>query len=144
VALVEACDKRDFKNVVECIVQSNNRRRRAFVDARDAKSDENPSSRSSFAGSLSPSVELDVYRTILYLAKYQCTTAFHTFFPSTIKPCKGYHFWCAIGTPLPIFDRLLRDAIHRIHNSKDKNVVAPIPEVSDVALGFRCVFGHLI
>jgi hypothetical protein len=144
VALVEACDKRDFKAVVECIVQSNNRRRRTFGNGRDTKSDENPSSRSSVAGSFSSSVELEVYRTILYLAKYQCTTAFHSFFPSTIKPCKGYHFWCAIGTPLPIFDRLLRDAIHRMHNAKDKNFVAPIPEVSDVALGFRCVFGHLI
>ena len=91
-----------------------------------------------------PSVELDVYRTIIYLAKYQCTTAFHSFFPATIKPCKGYHFWCAMGTPLPMFDRLMRDGVKRANSSKDHGVVAPVRDVSDVALGFRCVFGHLI
>ena len=90
-----------------------------------------------------PSVELDVYRTILYLAKYQCTTAFHSFFPATVKPCKGYHFWCAIGTPLPMFDRLIRDAVKRANNG-GQSVITPSREVSDVALGFRCVFGHLI
>lgn len=95
-------------------------------------------------GTASPSVELDVYRTMLYLAKYQCTTAFHTFFPATTKPCKGYHFWCATGTPLPMFDRLVRDGVQRINNSKDHTMIAPIRDVSDVALGFRCVFGHLI
>jgi len=91
--------------------------------------------------------ELDIYRTILYLAKYQCTTAFHAFFPATSKPCKGYHFWCASGTPVPIFDRLLRDGIERAKNSNNgqRNILlSPIHDVSDVALGFRCVFGHLI
>jgi hypothetical protein len=88
--------------------------------------------------------ELDVYLTILYLAKYQCTTAFHAFFPASAKPCKGYHFWCAIGTPLPIFDRLLRDAVKRIGESKAHAGLVPIRDVSDVTLGFRCVFGHLI
>ena len=89
--------------------------------------------------------ELDIYRTTLYLAKYQCTTAFHAFFPATAKPCKGYHFWCAIGSPLPMFDRLLRDGVERI--KKEKNLqgsLAPNLDVSEVALGFRCVFGHLI
>lgn len=99
------------------------------------------------------SAELDVYRTILYLAKYQCTTAFHAFFPAVTKPCKGYHFWCAIGTPSPIFDRLLRDAAERIRTAgcgggrypQPPAVVAPaVQDVSDVAVGFRCVFGHLI
>lgn len=63
VCLVEACDKRDFKPVIESLLACNEARR------------------------------FDVYRTILYLAKYQCTTAFHAFFPATVKPCKGYHFW---------------------------------------------------
>jgi hypothetical protein len=71
---------------------------------------------------------MDCYRTILYLARYQCTTAFHAFFPTTIKPCKGYHF-C----------REAADAyVKRI------KVIVPIPEISGVALGFRSVFGHII
>ena len=123
VSLVEACDKRDFRPVVECVVQRNRHRRASF--AKDSHSGE------------AIAVELDVYRTILYLAKYQCTTAFHAFFPATIKPCKGYHFWCAIGQPLPIFDRLLRDGAKRVNALR-------VHDVSDTALGFRCVFGHLI
>lgn len=92
VTLVEACDKRDFRPVVQ-LRQS--------------------------------------YATYLYLAKYQCTSAFHTFFPAVLKPCKGYHFWCSMGSPMPMFDRLLREADPTIH-------------ISELALGFRCVFGHLI
>lgn len=126
VALVEACDKRDFKPVVDSALQNNQRRRCQFGVQSEY------------------SVDLDIYRVILFLAKYQCTTAFHTFFPATAKPCKGYHFWCAIGTPLPIFDRLIRDATRRLKNSKDASSLSGISEVSDIALGFRCVFGHLI
>jgi hypothetical protein len=124
VTLVEACDKRDFRPVVECTMQCIKRRQKEH-------------------GSDLPLVsELDCYRTILYLAKYQCTTAFHVFFPAVVKPCKGYHFWCAFGTPLPIFDRLFRDAVTRIQRSK--RYATPINDVSDVAIGFRCVFGHIL
>ena len=126
VSLVEACDKRDFKPVVECVLRCIKRRsdlcRQSQVTEVHAV--------------------LDCYRTILYLAKYQCTTAFHVFFPATAKPCKGYHFWCAFGTPLPIFDRMFRDAVKRI--KEQGNLITPIHDVGDVALGFRCVFGHII
>ena len=89
------------------------------------------------------STEMDCYRTILYLARYQCTTAFHAFFPTTIKPCKGYHFWCAQGTaPMPIFDRAFREAADAY--VKRNKIIVPIPEISGVALGFRSVFGHII
>jgi len=147
---VEACDKRDFKTVVESALRNSNQRRRAeYGPPADARSDANGGSEialSSEGAVISPSLELDIYRTVLYfLAKYQCTTAFHTtFFPATLKPCKRYHYWCAIGIPLPIFDRLLSDAVHRLRNSKDQMIVVPIQDVSDVASGFRCVFGHLI
>lgn len=126
VALVEACDKRDFKPVIECTLQCIRRMR-----------DQVPKSIR-----YTPSIEMDCYRTILYLAKYQCTTAFHVFFPAATKPCKGYHFWCAFGTPLPIFDRMFRDAVKRIKDSE--NLIIPVHAVSDVALGFRCVFGHIV
>ena len=126
VSLVEACDKRDFKPVVECTLECISRRREV-------------ARRSSVTEA---SAEFDCYRTILYLAKYQCTSAFHVFFPAAAKPCKGYHFWCAFGTPLPIFDRMFRDAVKRIQ--EQGHSIAPIHEVGDVALGFRCVFGHLI
>ena len=147
VSLVTVCDsdRRDFRLVVECVLRCNQRRREQFGGANgDNGSDVNlpVDFQAATDGVLLPSVELDPYKTILYLAKYQCTTAFHTFFPAVAKPCKGYHFWCAIGTPLPIFDRLLREAVKRVNN-KD-NSFAPISDVSDVALGFRCVFGHLI
>lgn len=89
------------------------------------------------------SSSLDCYRTILYLARYQCTTAFHAFFPTTTRPCKGYHFWCAQGTtPLPIFDRAFREAAESY--AKQNKLLVPIPDVSCVALGFRSVFGHII
>jgi hypothetical protein len=111
VALVEACDKRDFRPVVESVLRRNGR--------------------------------LECYRTILYLAKYQCTSAFHAFFPATIKPCKGYHFWCPIA-PVPIFDRLLREAVKRSRSSSGGQTYAPIHEISDVPLAFRSIFGHLM
>jgi hypothetical protein len=150
VTLVEACDKRDFRPVVESVVRGNHRRHEQFVAGADDSvvgSEINEGvevATVSDASMLSPSVELDVYRTILYLAKYQCTTAFHAFFPATVKPCKGYHYWCAIGTPFPMFDRLVRDGAQRLNNSKDHKAVIPIHTPSEVALGFRCVFGHLI
>ena len=102
VSLVDACDKRDFRTVLQHTYDLN----------------------------------LDPYRTILYLARYQCTSAFHVFFPTTCKACKGYHFWCVNGNPLPIFDRLLREAV--AETELHVNVV------EDVALGYRCIFGHLI
>ena len=144
VTLVEACDKRDFKPVIECVLRCNKRRRDKYGALSTASSSDVNSSYSLPAASdhdeklVTHNPELDLYRTILYLAKYQCTTAFHTFFPAILKPCKGYHFWCPIA-PLPIFDRLLREAVKRVR-TKD-NTYAPIYDVSDVALGFRCVFG---
>ena len=140
-------------------------------------SDTGARSMSSLASSSYMTSELDVYRTVLYLAKYHCTTAFSAFFPSTMKPCKGYHFWCAIGSPVSMFDRLWRDAVERIksesgqhyhsqqhqqQHARDQSmtnrsghsqgptpfvssaVLPSLPDVSDVALGFRSVFGHLI
>jgi ankyrin repeat protein len=149
VALVEACDKRDFKNVIDCAIRCNKRRRDAFNNFQESAGYSNfESTTSSVAhGDFSmSSVELDIYKVLLYLAKYQCTTAFHTFFPATSKPCKGYHFWCAIGTPSPNFDRLFREAIRRTNNSggSREQIANTIHDVSDVALAFRCVFGHLI
>ena len=145
VVLVEACDKRDFKAVVDCAIKCNKRRIEKF----NASCDEG-GSEVNYAGELSASqdtgsstsCELDVYRTILYLAKYQCTSAFHAFFPATVKACKGYHFWCSTGSPSPIFDRLLREGIRRL--GKEQSMVTTTNDVSDVALGFRCVFGHII
>lgn len=194
VTLVEACDKRDFRPVVDCILKCNIRRREKFIgyvtngDGSSnsggvgvtlpmTSSDGNDHTTTSPTATPTPSsivllstLELDCYRTILYLAKYQCTTAFHAFFPTTLKPCKGYHFWCPI-TPVPIFDRLLREAInkrnshhltrcaiipndntdrrgHHHHTStKTKTTTnyqyTPMHDVSDVALGFRSVFGTL-
>ena len=76
-----------------------------------------------------------------------------------------------MGTPLPTFDGLVRDGIQRYyqkssssslqqqqnqqqqqqqgstHNNSSHNNIVPAPTirtVSDAALGFRCVFGHLI
>jgi hypothetical protein len=109
VTLVQACDKRDFRPVVESVLRRGG--------------------------------NIDCYRTILYLAKYQCTSAFHAFFPATLKPCKGYHFWCPM-VPLPIFDRLFREAVKKV---RANNVgIAPIHEVQEVPLAFRSVFGHLM
>ena len=150
VTLVGACDKRNFRPVLECALRCNKRREEeAGIDAKkqDVSSDDlcaaaDATNTSSEFASLSDSIELDIYRTILYLAKYQCTTAFHVFFPAATKACKGYHFWCAFGTPMPIFDRLFREAVKEIRG-RDGSFV-PIHDVGDVALGFRCVFGHII
>ena len=84
VTLVEACDKRDFRPVVESVVKGNRRRHEAFEPNESSSvmgSDvnENVAAISDTSALLSPSLELDVYRTILYLANYQCTTAFHAF-----------------------------------------------------------------
>lgn len=130
VTLVEACDKESFRLVVESVLQINQRRNDELAGIGKASED------------LAP--QFDPYRTILYLAKYQCTSVFHAFFPTTLKPCKGYHFWCAIGSPLPVFDRLLRDAFRRVNNNRDQPIATPVFDVSDIALAFRCVFGHLI
>ena len=121
VTLVEACDKRDLRPVIECVLQCN-KRRKTLCGARR--------------------FELDCYTTILYLARFQCTSAFHRFFPATARGCKGYHFWCANGT-VTIFDRMFRDAVDRI-KIKDDGTFPEIPDVTDVALGFRCIFGHII
>lgn len=124
VTLVEACDKRDFYPAVTRVIQCNTERRARYGRG----------------GKLSSGVELECYRSLLYLTRYHCTSAFHKFFPSTCKPCKGYHFWCPNST-VAIFDRMFRDAIGRV---RAQGNVTPIHSVSDVALGFRSVFGHII
>jgi hypothetical protein len=195
VTLVEACDKRDFRPVVECMLRVNKRRLAKYAGigagASLTSSTSNGNSGSDVGSSslaliptpsdgndfgTAQSVELECYRTVLYLAKYQCTSAFHAFFPATIKPCKGYHFWyvfpldvslklyyghtitctvctfshcfrflslecrCPIAT-LSIFDRLLHEAVNRARTKS--NGYSPFHDVSDVALGFRSVFGKL-
>lgn len=148
VGLVGACDKRDFRPVVEEAIECNRRRRQQCSESPLNDTSSDVQCASSFAqssdGGWSSHSDIDIYRTLLYLAKYQCTTAFHTFFPATAKPCKGYHFWCANGTPIPTFDRLLRDAVRRIKANKDQYSGFSVHEVSDVALGFRSTFGHFI
>jgi len=131
VTLVEACDKRDFRPVIESVIIANARRRALFQGHTKTNVQK-------------LSVELDMYRTILYLAKYQCTSAFHAFFPTTAKACKGYHFWCTNATPFPMFDRLVRDGMQRSTRGKSDEDREALRTVSELALGFRCVFGHLI
>lgn len=158
VTLVEACDKRDFRPVVECVLKCNKRRQEKFGSAalESATSGSEvgssyitptPSDSDGKSSALSAgqnAIELDCYRTIVYLAKYQCTSAFHAFFPATLKPCKGYHFWCPIA-PVPIFDLLFREAVQRVRTksatSTPTTCIPVVHDVSDVALGFRCVFG---
>ena len=149
VALVEACDKRDFRSVLDTAIRCNQRRLDAFNHFQESgglKNFESTTSSVAHCDCSAYSVELDIYKVLMYLAKYQCTTAFHAFFPATTKPCKGYHFWCSIGTPLPNFDRLFREAVRRTNSSGgSRDKPAPFThDVSDVALAFRCVFGHLI
>mmetsp|Transcript_14183 Transcript_14183/g.22158 ORF Transcript_14183/g.22158 Transcript_14183/m.22158 type:complete len:481 (-) Transcript_14183:304-1746(-) len=144
VTMVDACDKRDFRPVVECVLRCNKRRKEELALSMGlSQRNVNDSINDQFSdvSTMTTSVELDCYRTLLYLAKYQCTTAFHVFFPATMKPCKGYHFWCP-SAPLPMFDRLFRDAVKRIRAREGS--FTPLHDVSDVALGFRCVFGHCI
>ncbi|KAL3782651.1 hypothetical protein HJC23_010160 [Cyclotella cryptica] len=154
VTLVKACETRDLFPVVECILRRN-LFRKPKQDARtkhgsnmlNASFESSGSVTYSVGGEssemqISPSVELDCYRTILYLARYHCLTAFHVFFPTFTKACKGYHFWCAQGTPWSIFDRAFREAAQEY--GKKHNLLVPLPDVADVAIGFRCVFGHII
>ena len=152
VALVKACETRDLLPVVECVFQRNQHREAmkqmassAFLNnlSFESASTTTFSLGTSTEASHRPlSTEMDCYRTILYLARYQCTTAFHAFFPTAIKPCKGHHFWCAQGTaPMSIFDRAFREAADT-HVKRNK-IIVPIPEISCVALGFRSVFGHI-
>lgn len=118
VALVEACDKLDFYPAITRIIQCNTERRARY----------------------GRNVEFECYRSLLYLTRYHCTSAFHKFFPSTCKTCKGYHFWCPNST-VAIFDRMFRDAVGRV---RVQGNATPIHNVSDIALGFRSVFGHII
>lgn len=157
VALVKACETRDLLPVIKCLFQRNQARQDMAQDA-NRQNTSYSSLNGSFesagtlgfslgasteASSRPTSTDLDCYRTILYLARYQCTTAFHAFFPTTTRACKGYHFWCAQGTaPLPIFDRAFREAAESY--GKREKILVPIPEVSDIALSFRSVFGHII
>ncbi len=146
VALVKACETRDLLPVVECVLQRNEARgstsrRNSFMSLN--ASFESVGSKPTDDSVRLISLSLDCYRTLLYLARYQCTTAFHAFFPTTTRPCKGYHFWCAQGTsPLPVFDRAFREAAEIY--AKRKKLLVPIPDVSSVALGFCSVFGHII
>jgi hypothetical protein len=150
VALVKACETRDLLPVVECVFERNQLRKQINssislnnVSFESAGSASFYSGTSTEASTRPTSKELDCYRTICYLARYQCTTAFHAFFPTSTRPCKGYHFWCAQGTaPLPIFDRAFREAADTF--GKRQKMLVPIPEISGVALGFRSVFGHII
>ncbi len=120
VTLVEACDKRDFLPALKAVLQCNINRRTRFGRQQG--------------------VELECYQTLLYLTRYQCMSAFHKFFPATCRVCKGYHFWCP-NTTITIFDRMFREASDRLRAQGNSS---PILDVSDVALGFRSVFGHMI
>ena len=152
ITLVEACDKRDFLPVLKCMCRCIKKRHEKnniyksknliFMTRKNDNLTERVEA-SKEKKSLSY-LHFDCYRTILYLAKYQCTTAFHVFFPATSKGCKGYHFWCSTGTPLPIFDRLYRDALIRCEGENDLDLVETTRSVSDIALAFRCVFGHVL
>lgn len=151
VTLVKACETRDLRPVVECVFKRNRIRlehAKGLSNSMNASFDSAGAADLSFgtsaeASASNTSIELDCYRTILYLARYQCTTAFHAFFPTTIRACKGAHFWCAQGTtPFPIFDRAFREAAESY--GKESKLLAPILMPSAVALGFRSVFGHVV
>lgn len=183
ISLVKACDTTDLAQAVACICRKNEAKERGnHTDVRNTfqrpmlghnMTDTSFGSTTAAAyesfsltnqsstdeggppfHKFSSSSGLDCYRTLLYLARYQCTTAFHAFFPTTTRACKGYHFWCAQGTPRPIFDRAFREAADDYYrrsvgdgNRNDGNGEedkAPIHGVSDVAVGFRCIFGHMI
>ena len=155
VTLVEACDKRDFRPVLECVFRCNHQKIQKtkgqellLLDAKKKSLHEQTTNNYTTSNDQdlfkSSGTQLDCYRTILYLAKYQCTTAFHVFFPATSKACKGYHFWCSIGAPLPIFDRLFRDALVRLKGDEHSGQLESLHFVSDAALGFRCTFGHIL
>ena len=151
VALVKACETRDLLPVVECVFQRNlirNQKQNAransgssFLNSSFESVGLAPFSLGESSGAQLASSELDCYRTMLYLARYQCMTAFHAFFPTSTKGCKGYHFWCP-SVPWSIFDRAFREAAQEY--GKRNKLMVPIPDVSDVAIGFRCIFGHII
>ena len=150
VALVKACETRDLLPVVECVFQRNLLRNQKQIRANRGSSFLNSSFESAGSATFSlgdssdalmASSEMDCYRTVLYLARYQCMTAFHAFFPTFTKACKGYHFWCP-SVPWSIFDRAFREAAQEY--GKRNKLVVPIPDVSDVAIGFRCIFGHVV
>ena len=111
VSLVKACDTTDLAQAVACICQKNEAKegRKEHPDgvvvqrpndtsfgstkAAAYESFSMMNHQSTYEASPSSSSGLDCYRTLLYLARYQCTTAFHAFFPTTTRACKGYHFW---------------------------------------------------
>jgi hypothetical protein len=153
VTLVKACETRDLLPVVECVFERNSARNQKQNAIRSHEASALNSSFESLGYSsfsvgesheVTPgrSIELDCYRTVLYLARYQCITAFHAFFPTMTKACKGYHFWCCQGTPWSIFDRAFKEAAQE-YLERNK-VIVPISDVGDVAIGFRCIFGHII
>ena len=143
VKLFEACEKKDLLPVLDQIIQCNKNRRAKYGSQQR--------------------VEVECYHTLLYLTRYQCTSAFHKFFPSTCKICKGYHFWVGTflvlnalnivtlnfylfvfqcpHTAITIFDRMFRDALNA---SRKQGENTPVHNISDIALGFRSVFGHII
>jgi len=156
VKLVEACDKRKFEPVIEAILQSRTITASAtnvLVDERSRSVTATTSSSSvasnqildiindSAALALHGPIDIDCYRTMLYLTRYHCTSAFHVFFPAITRPCKGYHYWCAMGVPQTIFDRMYAQASASLTS---KNGLQLHKGVSDVAIAFRCVFGHII
>ncbi len=61
---------------------------------------------------------------------------------------------CAQGTPRPIFDRAFREAADDYNHNRGNNansddadgkaIRLTIHGVSDVGVGFRCIFGHMI
>lgn len=122
-------ESRDLTTVLEAIVRCNLRRRGLQTYA---------------GSSYQATGELDYYRTLLYLVRYQCTSAFHVFFPSKAKACKGYHFWCSKGNPLPVFDRVYKEAWKRVNEKHGFALPQTTAGVSDTALAFRSIFGHII
>mmetsp|Transcript_27836 Transcript_27836/g.55703 ORF Transcript_27836/g.55703 Transcript_27836/m.55703 type:complete len:2024 (+) Transcript_27836:44-6115(+) len=118
VSLVKACDTTDLTQAVACICQKNESKEgtehpdgtvvqapslghnmtdtsfgSTTAAAYESFSMMNPSTDEHSPIHKISSSGLDCYRTLLYLARYQCTTAFHAFFPTTTRACKGYHFW---------------------------------------------------
>lgn len=117
VSLVKACDTTDLTQAVACICQKNEEKEEkerpdgvvvapalghnmtdtsfgsTTAAAYESFSILNPSTGEPSSIQKISSSGLDCYRTLLYLARYQCTTAFHAFFPTTTRACKGYHFW---------------------------------------------------
>ena len=95
VALVKACETRDLLPVIECVIQRNQHRetmKQLHASASLNTLSFESASTTTFtlgqyteASTMPVSIEMDCYRTILYLARYQCTTAFHAFFPTTIS-----------------------------------------------------------